>query len=107
MHWFYLFSAIFFEVSGTISLKLSKEFTNKYAFLVLLCYCISFYLLSKALTSVNISVAYAIWSGIGISALTVINFIYFKEKLDFVSVISIVSIVIAVVVLQLRQSIHA
>jgi multidrug transporter EmrE-like cation transporter len=71
MHWLYLYTAIILEVCGTLSLRASNQFSNKYALLIPLFYIASFYLLSKAMAQISISIAYAVWSGAGIVALAV------------------------------------
>ena len=106
MHWFYLFAAIILEVCGTLSLKASNEFTNKYSILVALFYLSSFYCLSKAISHINTSITYAIWSGVGIVSLVIIGIFFFKEKVDAINLIFIILILISAVGLQLRSSVH-
>ena len=107
MHWLYLYTAIILEVCGTLSLRASNQFSNKYAFLIPLFYIASFYLLSKAMAQISISIAYAVWSGAGIVALAVIGHFFLKDRLDFVSLALISVMLCAAVGLQLRSSLPA
>ena len=65
--YFCLFAAIVFEVSGTLLLPASQNFTNAKAtiFLVVL-YGVSFYFLSIVVNFIPIAIMYATWSGLGI-----------------------------------------
>jgi len=66
------FFAVLSEVVATTSLKFSDEFTKLLPSLVVIVgYGLSFYLLSITLKVMPIGIAYAPWSGIGIT-LTVI-----------------------------------
>ena len=69
--------------------------------IVLLGYCAAFYFLSLTLDSIPIGMAYAIWSGVGIAAITVVSVVFFEQKLDFAAVIGMGLIIAGVVVLRL------
>ena len=43
---------------------------------------LNYFILSRALLDINISIAYAIWAGIGIIASTAISVFYFKQKIS-------------------------
>jgi small multidrug resistance pump len=74
MVWVLLVGAIAAEVVATSFLKLSEGLTKLVPSIVLLvCYLASFLLLSQALKQLQVSVAYAIWSGVGTAAITVIG----------------------------------
>ncbi|MFC6648639.1 DMT family transporter [Paenibacillus rhizoplanae] len=65
--WVFLALAIVFELSGTVSMKLSHGLTRPWpSVLMFVFYGISFTSLSVALTSIKVGVAYAVWSGAGI-----------------------------------------
>ena len=66
MSWFYLMLAIILEVSGTTSMKLSQGFTKTLPSIAMfIFYILSLISLTLALKKVDVSVAYAVWSGIG------------------------------------------
>jgi small multidrug resistance pump len=64
-------------------------------------YCIAFYSLSLTLRSIQVGVAYAVWSGVGIVLVTVVAWLVHDQKLDVPAVAGIGLIVSGVVVLQL------
>ena len=55
------------------------------------------YLLLKAVEKIDLSIVYAIWSGLGIVVVSIIGFLYFKEAVNFVKIVCIVLVVIGVV----------
>ncbi len=98
MSWFLLFLAITFEISGTVSMKLSHGFTNPVpTILMFVFYVLGFVPLNLALRQIDISVAYAIWSGIGTAVIALIGIFYFREPATLIKVISIMLIVFGVV----------
>ncbi len=72
--------------------------------LVIAGYIISFYCLALALRTFPVGVAYAIWTGIGVAAVTVIASIIYREAMDPAAIIGIILIVAGVVVIQLFSS---
>ncbi|MFL0250677.1 DMT family transporter [Clostridium neuense] len=102
MSFIYLFLAIIFEVSGTTLMKLSNGFSNiKYAVIMLIFYVLSLSTLTLALKKIQIGIAYATWSGIGIVLLTIIGLIAFKEPINLQKVIFIGFILVGTVGLNL------
>ena len=99
--WLALAIAIAAEVIGTTSLKLSEGFTHLVpSALVVLGYGSAFYLMSQTLRSLEIGTVYAIWSGVGIVATTIIGLFTFRETLDAPKIIGVVLVVVGVVILQ-------
>lgn len=102
MTWGYLIIAIILEVCGTTSMKLSQGFTRLGPSLaIFVFYALSFGLLTLALKAIDVSVAYAIWSGVGTALIAAIGMVWFKEPVTAVRMISIVLIVAGVVGLNL------
>ncbi|WP_136799508.1 DMT family transporter [Desulfosediminicola ganghwensis] len=100
--WIYLYAAILLEVTGTYFIKLSEGFSRPLPSLcVLLFYGISFWLMSLAVRKIDLGIAYAIWSGIGITAITIIGTVIFKEPITIKKIISIGIIMIGVISLNL------
>lgn len=98
MQWFYLLLTILFEVSGTTSLKLSEGFTKFVpSALVVVFYGTSFYLLSLTLKKIDVSIAYAIWSGLGTALVTIVGILWFREPTTAIKIISIGLIILGVV----------
>lgn len=100
MHYLYLGIAILSEVIATSALKASDSFTRLLpSILVVVGYGSAFYFLSLCLDKISLSVAYAIWSGVGIALITVVGMVLFKQTLDLAGVVGIGLIVAGVVVL--------
>ncbi len=100
--WIYLTLAIFSEVMATASLKSTEGFTKLWpSVLVLVGYSAAFYFLSLTLDSIPIGVAYAIWSGVGVAAITLISIVFLDQKIDTAGFIGIGLIVAGVIVLRL------
>ena len=101
-NWFLLYVAIVAEVVATSLLKSSEGFTRLWPSLAVVAgYCIAFYSLSVTLRSIQVGVAYAVWSGVGIVLVTVVAWLVHDQKLDVPAVVGIGLIVSGVVVLQL------
>jgi small multidrug resistance pump len=100
--WLYLVGAITLEVAGTTSMKLSEGFSKLTpSILIFVFYAISFCLLTLALKTIDVSLAYAIWSGLGTALIAIIGFSYFHETMTLLKVASILLIIIGVIGLNL------
>ncbi len=78
---FYLAAAILLEICGTTALKLSDGFTRLGpASVVVICYTASFAVLSLALRGIDLSTAYAVWSGVGTALVAAIGIVWFGES---------------------------
>lgn len=107
MSWVYLFLAILLEVSSTTCLKLSQGFTKLLpSVLLFILYGFSFISFSLALKKIEISVAYAIWSGVGTTLIATVGILWFREPLSALKIISIGLIIIGVIGLRLNGGIH-
>ncbi len=95
-------TAILFEVLATTALKASDGFTRLWpSVLTVGGYLVSFYLLSLALKTIPMGVAYAIWSGLGIVLISGIGWAVFGQRLDTPALIGMAMIVAGVAVIQL------
>lgn len=102
MPWLHLVLAIVAEVIGTTALKASAGFTRPGAVAVVAVgYGIAFYFLARVLLVLPLGVTYAIWSGLGVAAVTLIGFVVYGQRLDTAAVIGIGLIVAGVMVLNL------
>lgn len=94
--------AIVAEVIATSALKASAGFTRLLpSAVVILGYGVAFYLLSQALRTIPVGVAYAVWSGAGTVLIAIIGMLVFRQKLDGAGVIGIGLIIAGVLVLNL------
>ena len=105
MHWLYLLLAIILEVIGTTCMKLSEGFTKTLpSVLMFVLYALSFSALTLALKKVQVSVAYAIWSGMGTALIATIGVLWFKEPVNMLKLVSLVLIILGVIGLNLGDA---
>jgi small multidrug resistance pump len=102
MSWIYLLTAIVFEVAGTTAMKMSDGFTKIMPSIAMsIFYILSLTALTFALKKFDVSMAYAIWSGVGTALITAVGFYFFKEEMTAMRVVSIGLIILGVVGLHL------
>ena len=107
MHWFYLVVTIALEVAGTTCMKLSQGFQRPlYATLTYVFYGLCFTLFQFALKKIDVSVAYAIWSGVGTTLIAIVGMTWFSEQVSGLRIGGIALIVAGVVMLNLGGSSH-
>ena len=103
MAWLLLIVAIVLEVCGTTCMKLSDGFSRIVpSVLIFVFYGMSFSVFTLALKRIDVSLAYAVWAGLGICLVASIGIIYFKEPLTALRVFFMLLIVTGVVGLAVR-----
>ena len=96
-YWLALAGAIALEIAGTVSMKLSHGFTRAVpSALLFVFYGLSFALMTIAVKRIDMSVSYAIWSGVGTATIALIGVGWFRESLTPLQVASIVAIIAGV-----------
>ncbi|WP_017721453.1 DMT family transporter [Kamptonema formosum] len=107
MRWIPLILAILLEVAGTTCMKFSKGFTEIFpSILMALFYVLSLSSLTIALKRIDLSVAYAIWSGLGTALIAILGILWFKEPANTLKIMSIGLIIIGVIGLNLSGGTH-
>ncbi len=102
MSYLYLTIAIVSEMIATITLKSTESFTRLWpSVVVIACVCSSLYFFSLTLKSLNIAYVYAVWSGIGITAVSVLAWLVYGQKLDIPAMIGIAFITLGIVIMNL------
>lgn len=100
--WWLLMLAVASEVMGSSALKASQGFSKLLpSLLVVLGYGSAFYLLSQSLKTIPLSVAYAVWSGLGTALIALLGWLVFKEPMNGPMVLGIALIIAGVVLLNL------
>jgi small multidrug resistance pump len=95
--WLFLIAAIVLEVAGTVSMKLSHGFSNALpSVLLFMFYGASFTCLNFALRTIDVSVAYAIWSALGLMLVAAIGIVVLRESASALKLASIALIVAGV-----------
>jgi small multidrug resistance pump len=95
--WTLLAIAITFEVMGTTCMKLSQGFTRPVPSVAMFAfYALAFTCNTMAIKTIDLSVTYAVWSGVGTIATALIGIYYFKEAATAIKLASISLIVVGV-----------
>jgi small multidrug resistance pump len=105
MGWVLLIVAILLEVAGTTNMKLSEGFSKPVpSVLVLFFYALSIIALTFAVNRLDVSVAYALWSGMGTALVAIIGLWFFQESITIVKVVALGLIIVGVVMLHFTSS---
>ena len=98
--YFYLFIAIIGEVVGTTYLKSTNNFSEVMpTTYVVTGYGIAFYFMMLAMKTIPIAITYSIWAGVGISAITILGALKYKEVPDLMALIGLGLIIVGVIIL--------
>jgi small multidrug resistance pump len=106
LFWLYLLIAILTEVVGTSLMKVSQGLTRLIpSVLMFLLYGISFVFMALALKKIEVSTAYAIWSGLGTALIATIGILWFRESFNIPKLVGLVLIIVGVILLNLRGAV--
>lgn len=102
MPWFMLIVAIAAEVTATAVLKVSDGLSRLVPTTIVVAgYLLSFVLLAQVVKHLQVSTAYAIWSGLGTAAICIIGMLALDEPLTAAKAIGILMVIGGVVTLNL------
>ncbi len=105
--WLLLGVAIVLEVAGTTCMKLSDGLTRVGPVIgIVVFYLLSFAALSIAIKRIDMSVAYAVWAGLGIALITAIGVLFFREPMTWLRLFCIGLILVGVIGLNLGTASH-
>lgn len=100
-----LLAAIGIEVGATAVLPRTRGFHDlAWSLLVLGGYAVSIWLLAVVTRQMSVSVAYAVWSGLGTAAIAAVGAVALGERLDLVKVFALALIILGVLVLNLHAA---
>jgi len=98
--------AIILEITGTSFVKDTEGFTRWIPTIIcLVTICFSYYLMSHVVSYVPIGITYATWSGLGITAITIIGIFKYKQIPNLATIIGLSLIIIGVVIVNLMNNI--
>ncbi len=101
--WLILIVAIVIEVIATSLLPRTDGFRSPgWALAVLGGYAVSIWLLTVVVRQIPVSIAYAVWAGLGTVGIVVVGYYLLEESLDLVKLGAITMIVAGVLVLNLH-----
>ena len=96
--YFFLFAAVLCEVAGTMLLPVTQNFTKLTPSLILaVCYMSAFYLLTFVVNKLPIAIVYATWSGLGIFSIAILGYIFYKQSLNWQTVLGLFVIIIGII----------
>ncbi|MBW4489825.1 MAG: multidrug efflux SMR transporter [Trichocoleus desertorum ATA4-8-CV12] len=102
--WIFLAFAIICELIATLCLKQTSGFVNsKYLLGSLIGYPAAFICFGFSLKGIEVSIAYAIWSAIGIVGTTVLGAVLFGESLSNFKIACICLIIFGVIGLNVAK----
>ncbi len=102
MHWIYLLAAGLLEIVWAVGLKFTQGWTRLGPSLgTALSMAASFFLLARAIQSIPIGTAYAIWTGIGAAGTAALGMLFFGESVSLVRLFSLLLIVIGIIGLRI------
>ncbi len=105
MNWLLLFIAGILEIGFSISMVKMKE-TNGWLFwewtaAFLFFLFVSLWLMYKAVATIPVGTAYAVWTGIGSVGTVIVGIVFFKEPADFWRLFFICTLIISLIGLKL------
>lgn len=102
MSWAFLLLAIAFEVFATIQLKLSDGFTKlDSSVYTSILFVLSFVFAAFAFKKIDISIGYAMWSGLGTVGIIGAGILFFDEPSNLLKISCVALILIGVIGLNL------
>ena len=107
MAWAILFVAIGVEVSASSSLPRTEGFRNPgWSLLVVAGYVLSIWMLTLVVRDIPVSVAYAVWAGLGTAGVAVVGYLVLGEAMSPVKAVALTLIVAGVALLNLSGAAH-
>lgn len=98
-----LFVAIAIEVGASSALPRTRGFTDPlWSVVVAGGYLTSIWLLTVVVKQMDVSIAYAIWSGVGTAAIAIVGYLWLGESFSVAKVAGIALIVAGVVLVNLQ-----
>ena len=98
--------AIVLEITGTSFVKDTEGFTKWIPTIIcLVTICFSYYLMSHVVSVIPVGVTYATWSGLGITAITIIGIFKYKQIPNLPTIVGLALIIIGVIIVNTMNNI--
>ncbi|RDK04258.1 SMR family transporter [Paraburkholderia lacunae] len=102
--WAFLAGAIVAEVTGTSFMATAARSGTYGGYVVMtVALALSYYLLSLSIRIIAVGVAYAVWEGLGLAALTMISVFVFKEGLYWLDIVGLILALTGIVCVALGE----
>ena len=105
--WVLLFIAILAELIGTSCLKLANGWERPWAWAgVASGFGVALWLVAFLVQKMDISVVYAIWSGVGIALVAVVGVLVFHEPMTWTRAAGLFTTIIGIILLQIEADVR-
>lgn len=106
MKYLFLLAAIIAEVIGATATRQSNGFSRLVpSVIAILGVVAAYYLLSLSLKQgMPLGVAYGIWAAVGITLMTIIGVLFFKESMSYIQIVGVILIIGGVLALELGKA---
>lgn len=105
MSWIYLIIAGILEIGFAVTLKfINEDRTSPLLIVFVICIIGSFFFLNKALTTIPVGTAYAVWTGIGAIGTAIFGILYFRDPVNFGRLFFLSLLIISIVGLKLSSA---
>lgn len=102
MAWFFLFIAGIFEIAWAVGIKYCEGFKlNFFLFFVIFAMTASMIFLWLATRTIPMSIAYAVWTGIGIVGVFIYGILILKEPFSMINILFVGLILVGIIGLKL------
>tara|TARA_B100000214_G_C23957250_1_gene623475 strand:- start:271 stop:600 length:330 start_codon:yes stop_codon:yes gene_type:complete len=99
MSYVFLAGAVICEVTGTMLLPITQNFTKPAPTVALsILYICSFYLLTFSIKTIPIAIVYSTWAGLGIFSISILGYIIYDHTLTWQTIAGLCLIVIGVII---------
>ncbi len=99
-YWFMLFVSILAEIVGTLSLKYAGANAGIVDYLFLFAMVgAAYFFLAKAIQGMPLSLAYAVWEGVGLITIVLLGYLLFDETLPREKALACLAILSGIVLL--------
>ncbi|MFF1904212.1 DMT family transporter [Kitasatospora sp. NPDC058218] len=106
MAWVYLAIAVVFEIAFALGTNATRGFTKLWpSVFTLVAAAAGVFTLSQALKTLDVSVGYTIWTGLGSIGTVVFGALIYKERITLPKLLSFASIIAGAITLKLAAGI--
>ena len=103
----FLAFAIVLEITGTSFVKDTAGFTRWVPSIICLAtICFSYYLMSHVVSFIPVGITYATWSGLGITAITIIGIFKYNQIPNVPTIIGLILIILGVIIVNTMSDIQ-
>jgi quaternary ammonium compound-resistance protein SugE len=93
----YLLAAGLFEVGFTTSMRFAKDGNRLAQAAFVVCVVLSFWLLTEAIKTVPLGIAYAVWTGIGAAGTLLLSVLVFREPINPIQIGFVMLLILSII----------